>query len=317
MNIRFLETFVWLARFRNFRLTAEKLNTTQAAVSSRIISLEESFGVRLFDRTTREVTLTQNGQKALSYAERIVKLGGDMKRDISNGNVIASVIRIGVIECIVHSWFPTLVAHVHQQFPNVAIEINCETTQNLIERLKAGKVDLVLQTDAIVEDGIENLPLCEFIMRWVASPRLNLGRQTLELSELAGFPLISFSRNSGPHKILERIFPASADMPLSINCMTSVATMIRLACDGFGVTVVPPAIIQRELNENALEILRVSSHFPNLSTLASFRTSAYNDIAGHVARLAQTTASEFALHASSNIALPQGTASDPVAWRAD
>lgn len=317
MNIRFLETFVWLARFRNFRLTAEKLNTTQAAVSSRIISLEDSFGVRLFDRTTREVTLTPSGQKALAYAERIVKLGGDMKREIAGGNVVAGVIRIGVIECVVHSWFPTLVAHVHQQFPNVEIEINCETTQNLVERFKDGKVDLVLQTDAILEDGIENLPLCEFIMRWVASPRLNLGRPTLELSELAEFPLISFSRNSGPHKILERMFSAAADMPLSINCMTSVAAMIRLACDGFGVTVVPPAIIQRELHENSLEILRVNSHFPNLSTLASFRTSAYNDIAGHVARLAQTTASEFALLASSNVALPQGITTAPLAWRAD
>jgi DNA-binding transcriptional LysR family regulator len=129
MNIRFLETFVWLARFRNFRLTAEKLNTTQAAVSSRIISLEESFGVRLFDRTTREVTLTPSGQKALTYAERIVKLGGDMKRDISNGNVIASVIRIGVIECIVHSWFPTLVAHVRHRVACTRTSFGTEVTE--------------------------------------------------------------------------------------------------------------------------------------------------------------------------------------------
>ena len=45
MNIRFLETFVWLAKLENFRLTAEKLHTTQAAVSSRIASLEEAFDV--------------------------------------------------------------------------------------------------------------------------------------------------------------------------------------------------------------------------------------------------------------------------------
>ena len=61
MNIRFLETFVWLAKLENFRLTAEKLHTTQAAVSSRIASLEEAFDVRLFDRNTRSATLTPAG----------------------------------------------------------------------------------------------------------------------------------------------------------------------------------------------------------------------------------------------------------------
>ena len=53
MNVRFLETFVWLAQLRNFRMTAEKLHTTQAAVSSRIATLEQDFGVRLFDRGAR------------------------------------------------------------------------------------------------------------------------------------------------------------------------------------------------------------------------------------------------------------------------
>ena len=63
MNLRFLETFVWLAKLRNFRVTAEKLHTTQAAVSSRIATLEQDFGARLFDRGSREVTLTQDGNR--------------------------------------------------------------------------------------------------------------------------------------------------------------------------------------------------------------------------------------------------------------
>ena len=64
MNLRFIETFVLLAELRNFRMTAERLHTTQAAVSS-IASLEQEFGVRLFDRNQREVMLTSDGAKAL------------------------------------------------------------------------------------------------------------------------------------------------------------------------------------------------------------------------------------------------------------
>ncbi|MDR5667781.1 SDR family NAD(P)-dependent oxidoreductase, partial [Burkholderia cenocepacia] len=101
MNIRFLETFVWLAKLENFRLTAEKLHTTQAAVSSRIASLEEAFDVRLFDRNTRSATLTPAGRRMLAYAERIVRLDGEMRRDIDAASD-AGLIRIGVIESIVH-----------------------------------------------------------------------------------------------------------------------------------------------------------------------------------------------------------------------
>jgi DNA-binding transcriptional LysR family regulator len=311
MNIRFLETFVWLARLRNFRLTAEKLHTTQAAVSSRIASLEQSFGVRLFDRSTREVVLTQSGAKALAYAERIVKLGQEMKREVADSDTVSGVIRIGVIESIVHSWFPDLVARVHQEFPQVEIEVTSETTIHLFEQLKNGSVDLVLQTDAMPDADIENVPLCEFPMRWVGSPKLNLEGETLELCDLAAFPPISFSRHSGPHKTIERIFSVAADSPVHVNCMTSVAAMIRLACDGFGIAAVPPAIIQRELNEHSLQILRVNASFPNLQMVASFRTGAGNRVAEHIARLAQRTATEFALNMGPDIALPAQSAVSP------
>src|SRR5256885_944731 len=82
MNLRFLETFVLLAELRNFRLTAERLYTTQAAVSSRIATLEQEFGVRLFDRGVREVTLTADGAKALVHAERMLRLMREMREDM-------------------------------------------------------------------------------------------------------------------------------------------------------------------------------------------------------------------------------------------
>ena len=148
MNIRFLETFVWLAKLENFRLTAEKLHTTQAAVSSRIASLEEAFDVRLFDRNTRSATLTPAGRRMLAYAERIVRLDGEMRRDIDAASD-AGLIRIGVIESIVHSWFPTLMAQLRERYPRLDVEITSDTTLHLIRLLSTDGVDLILQTDPV------------------------------------------------------------------------------------------------------------------------------------------------------------------------
>jgi DNA-binding transcriptional LysR family regulator len=53
LNLRFIETFVWVARLRSFTAAAEKLYTTQAAISARIATLEEDLGVKLFERETR------------------------------------------------------------------------------------------------------------------------------------------------------------------------------------------------------------------------------------------------------------------------
>ncbi|WP_243712172.1 LysR family transcriptional regulator, partial [Burkholderia pyrrocinia] len=139
MNIRFLETFVWLAKLENFRLTAEKLHTTQAAVSSRIASLEEAFDVRLFDRNTRSATLTPAGRRMLAYAERIVRLDGEMRRDIDAASD-AGLIRIGVIESIVHSWFPALMAQLRERYPRLDVEITSDTTLHLTRLLSTDGV---------------------------------------------------------------------------------------------------------------------------------------------------------------------------------
>jgi DNA-binding transcriptional LysR family regulator len=308
MNIRFLETFVWLAKLRNFRLTAEKLHTTQAAVSSRIATLEQDFGVRLFDRSAGDVALTLDGNKALSYAERIIKLTHDMKSDLSDKGSYSGVVRVGVIESIVHSWFPDFVTRIHRMFPKLEIEIASDTTIHLRDQFVKGNLDLVLQTDPITGPNIENIGLCEFPTRWVGSPKLHIQSETLELSDLSSFPLISFSRGSGPHKALERMFADSEKGKPRINCMTSVAAMIRLVSDGLGVAVVPPAIIQRELNEGVLELLRVNADFPPIILLASFRSGPENPLIGRLAQMAQSSATDFALNLGPEIARPPATA---------
>lgn len=299
MNIRFLETFVWLAKLENFRLTAEKLHTTQAAVSSRIASLEEAFDVRLFDRNTRSATLTPAGRRMLAYAERIVRLDGEMRRDIDAASD-AGLIRIGVIESIVHSWFPALMAQLRERYPRLDVEITSDTTLHLTRLLSTDGVDLILQTDPVPGPDFTNLPLCEFPVRWAASPRLGLGGQPLDVARLAGFPIISFSRHSGPHATIERLF-AAVERPASINCITSVAAMIRLVADGLGVAALPPAIIGRELQEGTLELLDVEPEFPALPLVATYRSQGL-PVAARIAELASEVAR--AMAAAANLASP-------------
>lgn len=294
MNLRFLETFVWLARIRNFRLTAEKLHTTQAAVSSRIATLEQELGVRLFNRADREVTLTLEGTKALIYAERLVNTTQEMLENMKDPALYTGVVRIGVIESIIHSWFPDLMARIHRTYPQLEIELAGDTTIRLIEQFNKGHLDVILQTDPVFETNVQNLPLCDFPLRWFGATGLHLHGDVLTLADIATFPILSFSRNSGPHRYLERLFKDKIEKPVRINCMTSVSAMIRLVVDGFGVAMLPPAIVQQELNSGKVSFLNIDSEMPNMSLVCSYRARSETRLFQQIALAAQQSAHDFA-----------------------
>ncbi len=70
LDFKSLETFVWVATLGSFRGAAAKLNTTQPAISQRIAQLEDEFGIRLLERTSRTVSPTEKGRELLVHAER-------------------------------------------------------------------------------------------------------------------------------------------------------------------------------------------------------------------------------------------------------
>ena len=314
MNVRFLETFVWLAQLRNFRMTAEKLHTTQAAVSSRIATLEQEFGVRLFERGDREVTLTLDGSKALVFAERLVRTMHEMRESMVDRKLYSGAIRIGVIESIIHSWFPQLVLAVHRAYPRLEVEITGDTTLHLIDQFTRGNLDLVLQTDSVVGPMVQNLPLCDLPLRWVAATSLGLHGDLLTLAELVTFPILSFSRNSGPHKFIERLCRTGIGQQVRVNCMTSVSAMVRLVVEGFGVALIPPAVIERELREGSIQLLQVNEEMPSLALVGSFRTSPESPLFQQVASMAQEIAQAYARRLSDEVArVPMGR-TEAAAW---
>lgn len=302
MNMRFLETFVWLARLRNFRLTADKLHTTQAAVSSRIATLEQELGVRLFDRGDREVALTVEGAKALVYAERLVRNLHDMVEGVKDPSRVIGVARIGVIESIIHAWFPELMARLHRSYPQLEVELAGDTTIRLIEQFSKGHLDLVLTTDAVLGAHVQNLALCDLPMRWVGATRLNLHGDVLTLADLAHFPVLSFSRNSGPHRFVQQLFDAQVGRGVHINCMTSVSAMVRLVVDGFGLAMLPPAIIRRELADGDVQLLRLDLEMPQMPLICSYRAGPESPLYQQIAVAAQQTAQDFARGLPSDMA---------------
>ncbi|PIB39624.1 LysR family transcriptional regulator [Pseudomonas sp. 2588-5] len=271
MNLKFLETFVWVAKLKSFRLTAEKLFTTQASISSRIAVLESELGVKLFLRDSRGVSLTPEGLKVLDYAEQMMVTMQGLKQSLETTSSKVGRIRIGAMDTVIHTWLSPLVAELMDHFPLVEIELVADTALNLSDQLQKGFLDLILQTDLLRLETVRSLELASHPMAWIVASQSIYNRDYASLAELAQERIITYSKNSHPHQDVIRLMQANGVAAPRMNCVNSVSAITRLLRDGFGIGALPPVLVSEELARGELVMLPMAQKLPNLQVVVSWR----------------------------------------------
>jgi DNA-binding transcriptional LysR family regulator len=271
MNLRFLETFVWVARLKSFRLTAQKLFTTQASVSSRIAALEADLGVKLLLRDSRGVSLTPEGSKVLEHAERMLETAKALKQSLDSDRAKVGRIRLGVMDTVIHTWMSALVAELTERYRQVEIELVADTALNLREQLHKGFLDVIVQTDLLREPSIRSLDLARYPMGWVVAAGSHLHRDYASLAELGRERIITF-KNSRPHQEVLALLQGAGVQTPRLNCVNSVAAITRLLRDGFGIGALPPALVEAELNQGDLVLLAGLQPPPSLELVVAWQT---------------------------------------------
>ncbi len=271
MNLKFLETFVWVARLKSFRLTADKLFTTQASISSRIAVLEGELGVKLFLRDSRGVSLTPEGLKVLDYAEQMLDTMSALKQSIETRSSKVGRVRIGVMDTVIHTWLSPLVAQMTERYPRVEIELVADTSLNLCDQLQKGFLDIVLQTDLVRHESVRSLELASHPLGWIVASNSIYNREYADLGELARERIITYSKNSRPHQDLLALMQTNGVLAPRLNCVNSVSAITRLLGDGFGIGVLPPVLVAEELARGELTLLDIDQRPPNLQVVVSWR----------------------------------------------
>jgi DNA-binding transcriptional LysR family regulator len=293
MNVRFLEAFVWVSKLGSFTAAADKLHTTQAGISSRIATLEEQFGVRLFERERRNLKLTPQGAELLPYAERMVETQARMYDAVGQATPFAGMLRIGAIETVVHSWLPDLLSRFAERYPKVTVELVSDITPRLRDDLLRGMLDCALLSEEITPGFIENRRVATYALRWAASPGLasQLPPGPLRFADIARFPIISFHRESSVYR---NIAQSAADCPGSrVSYFSSLAAMIELTRSGFGVAPLPLAVIQDDVVQGRLVLLDVTPPPAPLPLVASIRLEPASPLAEALTSMALEASERF------------------------
>ena len=116
-DFKAIETFMWVVTLGSFRGAAQKLNTTQPAISQRIAQLEREVGVKLLQRDRRMVLPTPSGRQLMVYAEKLIGLRSEMLAVVGDRSAMRGVLRLGVAETIVHTWLTQLIKSVNHAYP--------------------------------------------------------------------------------------------------------------------------------------------------------------------------------------------------------
>lgn len=271
MNLRFLETFLWIARLGSFRAAAGKLNLTQAAVSGRIAALESDLGMPLFERASRDIRLTSSGRTLMRYAEQIMATDHAMREALKGPRTVQGRIRLGIVESIVHTWFAPFIKRLHDTYPELEIELTVESTLRLHDLIKRGAVDVALQTDPVIAEGIWNRPLGRLRMGFICEASADVG-ESISLQQLAmRWPVVTFPRHSQPHSsLLEVIESAGVTVP-RIHFVSSIAASVQLIDNGLGVGTLPVAALQRGIKKGLYQVLPCTSSLPDLRLVVSWQ----------------------------------------------
>ena len=270
MNLRFVETFVWVARLGSFRAAAERLNATQAAVSNRIASLEAEMGCELFERVPGGVRLSTVGQRSMQPAEELLKAAASFKVAIGSPQHLRATVSIGTIDSIVHAWLPTVIERVKERFPALGLDLNVDTSLAIGKEISERRLDLALLMGPVLTPGLKNIDLGTMECAWVAAPCFGLGGRELTLQDLSNHPVLTFSRNSVPHIWLLRQFEELGVQPPVISNSNSLSAMLRLARDGIGVALLPVPMVVPMIAEGVVERLSITPHFPALKLHAVY-----------------------------------------------
>ena len=245
-----LETLLWIDRLGTFSAAAERLNTTQPAVSARMRELEQRLGSALFRRDGRTMSLTPAGRKLVRDCAPLLR---EMERALlgSGGFAEASgVVRIGAGEIAAASCLPPFVAALKEEMPGVGLEIEIDLTANLIQQLLTGRTDMAFAAGPVAHPALMSRPIGKVALVWLASPAVaaafGAGGDAPPVS------IWSLASHSPIHGRMRDAIDASRIAPRSLNLCNNARMMIDIALADGGVGIFPEPMVRDEVARGAL-----------------------------------------------------------------
>ncbi|APC18930.1 LysR family transcriptional regulator [Pseudomonas frederiksbergensis] len=236
-----LQAFRAVVEQGSFRKAADTVRISQPALSRRIEKLEDALGVKLFERTTRRVSLTQAGR---AFSPSVERLLDDLDVALLGISDVASTrsgyVTVACVPSAAYYFMPRVVAQYHQRFPRIKVKVLDSSAHDVLSAVVNGEADFGLSFMGTLEAEVEFEPLVQ--ERYVVACRRDhalASRASVSWSELYQQDYISLDKTSGNRFLLDQALSGIVPARQSICETRHVTTMIGLVEAGLGIAAVP------------------------------------------------------------------------------
>lgn len=257
MELRQLVTFRSLTTTLNFTRTAALLGYAQSSVSAQIQELEAELGVLLFERLNKRVMLTDEGQRLLVYAEKLLDLAEEARSALSMSKQLTGAVTISAPETLCTYRLPPLLQRFRTKFPHVQVHFRPLPVPELRSSVLEGRVDVafVLEeplraTRLVVE------PLRRERLLVLAPPDHPLAHSSrVTPTDIEGEPVLLTEVGCSYRNLFKRALSGAGVYPATNLELNSVEAIKQCVMLGMGITVLPEVAVQLEITQGRLAVL--------------------------------------------------------------
>ncbi|HUJ85861.1 MAG TPA: LysR family transcriptional regulator [Burkholderiales bacterium] len=255
---RRLRAFVTVAERSSFSAAAAALHITQPALSRRIAELESALGLRLFERTSRRVALTQSGQDLLARCRDLLTIGEalhERARALAGGK--AGTLRVGCAPMNMERVVAPLIARYRERCPEVDLQLFEQGGERAQQAVLRG--DLHVAVASPTEPRLQARLLFPWRLLAVV-PRGRPGHplargRTVDIVKLAQEPILTLPAGFGTRALFDAGCETASVRPAIRMEATAAQTLLAAAQAGYGVAVVPSVLIMNRRAVKALPVL--------------------------------------------------------------
>jgi LysR family transcriptional regulator, hydrogen peroxide-inducible genes activator len=257
-SLQQLRYLVAVAEQLHFRHAAEACNVTQPTLSAQIKELELRLSTTLVERGRSKVIMTATGKEIADRARRILQEVEEIHTIAkSRQSVLASVIRIGVVQSVGSYFLPLVIPDLHRQYPKLGLYVREGLPEVLLANLEDGVLDLLFFPLPVTRSNLETQPLFREPIHVVVPVDHRLAKEPeIDPSMLRGETILSLAPD---HKLYELVRQISEEYGADLSHDyegTSLDTLRQMVATGMGLSLMPALYVKSEVAHQDLVVAR-------------------------------------------------------------
>ncbi len=256
--------FCEVAKYQSFSKTAKVLYMTQPAVSQTIMNMERELDTRLFTRTSKGVSLTNDGQLLYEYINSAINLIEVGERKLMESrNLMVGEMKIGVGDTISRYFLLPYLETFHNSSPNIKLRIINRTTLELCRMLKSGEIDIAVCNLPIKDPALEIQKCIDIHDIFVCGEKYkSMCSSVISLEKMTDLPMIFLERKSVSRQYVEKYLVTKGIKIQPEIELGSHDLLLEFAKYNFGISCVIEEFSQEYLKKGVLFKLKLEEEIP-------------------------------------------------------